>query len=126
MNTAIKLETLKTAAATGRQYFEAKLPIIGRDILVLVNPRWKVAQDEAIRDKTTNKQPSFNILVKDMQRAEGSNEGTGATWARSKGKHSGNFEYDGQQYAVAIVRPEGLQTFELTFEKIEPVDLNDL
>lgn len=126
MNNAIKLDTLKTASATGRQYFEAKLPVINRDVLVLVNPRWKVAQEEAIRDKTTNKQPSFNILVKDMQRAEGSNDGSGATWSRAKGKHSGNFEYDGIQYAVSIVRPEGLQTFELTVEKIEPVDLNDL
>lgn len=138
MNTAIQLVDAKTSANSGNTYYPVKLAlkrqdgtVESRDATVIINSRWALAQQEALKTKTRNKQPTMNILVSDMEREEGDYDGTGSVWMRRKGLHIGSFKFDGTTYSATISRKEAEEgqeagPLELVLEEILPVSINDL
>ena len=122
----VQLANAVTSPNTGTVYFNTKLDFIGREARVVINPRWKAAYDEAIKNKTRCSQPSFNLIVIDMEREDGKWDGTGSVWRRGDGKHSGTFQWDGKTFNMQIERGDAEGTFELSLEEIQPVNLGDL
>lgn len=134
---SIQLANPKISAASGNTYFETKIKVLDgagktveRDARLIINPRWKEAQDEAIKNKTRNKQPSFNLLIADMERGEKDYDGTGSTWARKVGEeaseHAGNFRFFGKAYDLKVSRGKQGTPFTLTLDLVKEVKLTDL
>lgn len=112
---------------SGNRYFAAQLAgDINREIRVVFNPRWKAAQDEAIATQSRNKQPTFSIIVTDMDRATGDYNGTGSVWMRRKGLHTGSFLWNGKQYTATIKRDDEASDFVLDLEEVQEVEVDDL
>ena len=112
---------------SGNRYFSAKLDgDVNREIRVVFNPRWKAAQDEAIATQSRNKQPTFSIIVTDMDRATGDYNGTGSVWMRRKGLHTGSFLWNGKQYTATINRDDDASDFVLKLDEVQEVEVNDL
>jgi hypothetical protein len=112
---------------SGNRYFSAKLDgDVNREIRVVFNPRWKAAQDEAIATQSRNKQPTFSIIVTDMDRATGDYNGTGSVWMRRKGLHTGSFVWNGKQYTATINRDDDASDFVLKLDEVQEVEVNDL
>jgi hypothetical protein len=112
---------------SGNRYFSAQLAgEINREIRVVFNPRWKQAQDEALATQTRNKQPTFSIIVTDMERPEGNYNGTGSVWMRRKGLHTGSFLWNGKQYTATISREDEAQDFTLKLDEVQEVEVDDL
>lgn len=112
---------------SGNRYFSAKLDgDVNREIRVVFNPRWKAAQDEAVATQSRNKQPTFSIIVTDMDRATGDYNGTGSVWMRRKGLHTGSFLWNGKQYTATINRDDDASDFVLKLDEVQEVEVNDL
>lgn len=112
---------------SGNRYFSAKLDgDVNREIRVVFNPRWKAAQDEAVATQSRNKQPTFSIIVTDMDRATGDYNGTGSVWMRRKGLHTGSFVWNGKQYTATINRDDDASDFVLKLDEVQEVEVNDL
>lgn len=111
---------------SGNKYFAASLPELGRDIRVVFNPRWKMAQEEALRTQSRNKQPTFSIIVTDMERPEGDYNGTGSVWMRRKGLHTGSFLWNGKQFSATIRRDDDASDFTLELEEVQEVQVDEL
>jgi hypothetical protein len=133
----ITLSAPKVSASSGNTYFETKIKVLDksgkeveRDARLIINPRWKAAQDEAIASATRNKQPSFNLLISDMERGEKDYNGTGSTWARKvteeASEHAGNFQFQGKSYNLKIARGAQGTPFVLTLDLTPEVKLTDL
>lgn len=126
----IPMTNPKVSQASGNPYWEVKVPVINakgeevlRDARVIVNPRFQAAYDKAVAEGERCTQPSFNLLLSDMERVEGSYNGVGSTWKRNNGKHAGTFQFLERVYDLEIVRAEGTQDFTLTLSLQKPVDL---
>lgn len=131
-NIALQQDNLKTSAA-GNNYWDVKIQVLSkdgeaitRDAKLIINPKWKGDYDKAIAEATRCKTPSFNLLVSDMERAEGDYNGTGSTWCRKPGDHAGNFNFQGRPYTLAVKRNEATEQFELTLDIQPEVDLAQL
>jgi hypothetical protein len=133
----IQLATPKVSASSGNTYFETKIKVLDkndkeveRDARLIINPRWKPAQDDAIASATRNKQPSFNLLISDMERGEKDYNGTGSTWARKvteeASEHAGNFKFFDKSYDLKITRGAQGSPFTMTLDLTPEVNLNDL
>lgn len=133
----ITLAAPKVSASSGNTYFETKIKVLDkngkeveREARLIINPRWKAAQDEAIASATRNKQPSFNLLISDMERGEKDYNGTGSTWARKVGEdaseHAGNFQFFGKSYSLTVARGKQGSPFVMTLDLVPEVKLADL
>lgn len=133
----ITLAAPKVSASSGNTYFEAKIKVldkagkeIERDARIIINPRWKAAHDEAIASATRCKQPSFNVLITDMERGDKDYNGTGSTWARKvseeASEHAGNFQFQGKSYSLNIARGKVGSPFVLKMDVVPEVKLTDL
>lgn len=112
---------------SGNRYFSARLDgDVNREIRVVFNPRWKAAQDEALATQSRNRQPTFSIIVTDMDRAEGDYNGTGSVWMRRKGLHTGSFLWNGKQYTATIKRDDDASDFILDLEEVQEVTVDEL
>lgn len=112
---------------SGNRYFSARLDgDVNREIRVVFNPRWKAAQEEALATQSRNRQPTFSIIVTDMDRAEGDYNGTGSVWMRRKGLHTGSFLWNGKQYTAAIKRDDDASDFILDLEEVQEVTVDEL
>lgn len=121
------LKNPQVSRNSGNRYFSAKLDgDVNREIRVVFNPRWKAAQDEAIATQSRNKQPTFSIIVTDMDRATGDYNGTGSVWMRRKGLHTGSFVWNGKQYTATINRDDDASDFVLKLDEVQEVEVNDL
>ena len=124
----------KTSNA-GNTYWPVKVKVldkageeIERDARIVVNPRFEEAYQEAVAQAKRCTVPSFNLLITDMERAEGDYNGTGSTWRRGNGEHVGNFGFQGHNYDLTIKRDTDITgaPFEVTLDVKKPVDLATL
>lgn len=122
--TTIQLNTAKLSQA-GNSYY--KVLFLDKELLVTINPRWKVAQQQSILTKKPNHQPTF------MLKTDGNGEqydGMGAAWVmtRKEGKcHQGNFRINSNNYFVDIRKNEDGASFTMTLTlKEDDISLDDL
>lgn len=124
MNVTLNHSDMRESKA-GNKYF--KTTFQSRDLYITVNPRWKQAELESVREGIKNKQPVW-LLQAEYSESTANFDGTGAAWAmiRRDGKcYQGNFVLEGVTYLVDIKR-NSPTSFELVMTSQEAVSIDDI